>query len=241
MLGAIFEHHGVGALLLTSKLENKMEAPLPPFSTTNISTFYDENNQAPTGVYEDNSYLWVALNTLFFPLTCCWSCEQLKPEYIGVVSKFSRPVKILDEPGNHFLPPIGTNVVKVYVGENHLEINSLNVKDSNATSIIVSANLIYKVSNVMEILSRQNYERYLNDTDRMMGTYARSAIQEVATRFPYDSSAENPTAKVANACSSNDLQTINADLLDNVKKRAIDSGMEVLSFKITSAYVKNRT
>ncbi len=119
------------------------------------------------------------INALCCPLCIFNSFFQVNPQEVAVVTKFGRVVEEIDTPDLYSRLPVGTDIRKVYMGQQSTEVKA-QVNDLNGSPIIVSTQLLYRVRNASSYLfSNSDFNRFLNDQ-------ALTTMKEVAGRYPYD-------------------------------------------------------
>lgn len=175
---------------------------------------------------EDEGCLWQTINALCCPFTLCCSLFQVNPQQQAIVSKFGNVVEIIDEPGLYYRLPIGTEIKKVYMGRQSLDINGFEVNDSNGNPIILSTQLIFRVVSATRVsFGFSNFTHYLKDQ-------AKTSMKKISSRYPYDSTDHEKGVK--SPCLRASSRKINLDLVRHLTKLTKNSGVEICSFTITS-------
>ena len=144
----------------------------------------------------------------------------LEPGIEGVHLFFGNYVQTVQEPGIHFVQPIGRVIRKVSVRQLTHDIPASTVVEATGNPVVVSAVVRYQVVEAEKaVLNVENYKQYVADQ-------ASAILKRVVSRYPY----ESPDPEVP--CLRKESGDIHQALKYELQKVVKVAGVKIISVKL---------
>lgn len=160
------------------------------------------------------------------PISIFCAFKQVNPMQDVIVSRGGVVTDVLRTPGWHHINPCCTSTFEVNMGLNDIEISRMKANDSHANPIIVSAQMVYRVSDsVTSIFMTKTLNKYLKDQ-------GETTLRDILSRYPFDNGEEK------GECLRKHSERIESELTEHLDRRAQSVGIKIESFRLINVSIE---
>ncbi len=177
-------------------------------------TFARGSSRAPEGVVPGGDIWGMVLTGLAFLVLLVLACGffTLQPNEAAVVLLFGDYKGTVRAPGFHWANPFYRKI-KISLRTRNFNTDTLKVNDQRGNPTEIAAVVVWRVQNTAEaVFDVDDYQHYVK-------IQSESALRHVASRYPYDTTAEH---EVSLRGSMDEVShTLQAELQDRLKKAGV--------------------
>ena len=153
------------------------------------------------------------------PFTILGSWYTLDQNEEAVVLSYGRYSETVREPGMNFSNMWGRSIRKISTKQQSIELPKTTVVDSNGNPLIISAVIVYRISNSRRaILEVENSRIFVRNQ-------AEAALKQTLSRFPYESNDGSP-------CLKTEAEQIGRHLCNLLQRKVLQAGALIDSFQL---------
>lgn len=175
-----------------------------------------------------------------FPVSIltCMGCFTMQERTHGAVLYFGKYVGSVQNPGIHFLPPIGRELRQIKTSTRTMNLKGLKVVDSRGNPVMVSAVVTFEPTSakkaridVVDPWPNSSWTSVyeMQPTQTQESTYlqlqAEAVLKQVTSQFPYEAPPGEPSLQTEGG-------TISTQLITTLQRRVNVTGARVLSFDL---------
>mmetsp|Transcript_130599 Transcript_130599/g.194536 ORF Transcript_130599/g.194536 Transcript_130599/m.194536 type:complete len:286 (+) Transcript_130599:34-891(+) len=165
------------------------------------------------------SPLAMVLGLACFPFTLLGSWYTLNQNEEAVVLSYGRYSETVQDPGINFSNMWGREIRKISTKQQSIELPKTTVVDSNGNPLIISAVIVYRISNSRRaLLDVENSRIFVKNQ-------AEAALKQTLSRFPYESNDGSP-------CLKTEAEQIGKHLCNLLQRKVLQAGAMVDSFQL---------